>query len=261
MIDDSAAPVNRQSLIRNPKPKIASTVRFSLRRARVRLLVMRGRRRKSNARDVREDVEEKRPARPVDAEKARERTLQRAVKLLAAKPRSVEELRERLLEKGWADEATVDYALEKLKGYGYLDDDRFAFGFASYRVKQKPVGRQRLARDLQMKKVARETADAALDLVFQETPEDELIAAAIEKRVRLRGRPATRAATKSLFDHLLRRGFSYDLIIRKVREIADADVEEDAPAPDDSRADAAAKVDEGDAVSHRNVDEGDAVSR
>ena len=124
--------------------------------------MMRGRRRKSNARDVREDLEEKRPARPVDAEKARERTLQRAVKLLAARPRSVEELRERLLEKGWTDEAAVEYALEKLKGYGYLNDESFAFGFAASRVRQKPVGRQRLARDLQLKKVSRETADAAL---------------------------------------------------------------------------------------------------
>ena len=77
-----------------------------------------------------------------------------------------------------------------------------------------------------MKKVSRETADAALDLVFRETPEDELIAAAIEKRVRLRGRPTTRQETRSLYDHLLRLGFSYDLIIRKVREVASADVDD-----------------------------------
>jgi regulatory protein len=176
--------------------------------------------------DLEEEKRKTRPVRPVDAEKARERTLQRAVKLLAAKPRSIEELRERLLEKGWADEAAVEYALAKLKEYGYLDDERFAFGFASYRVKQKPVGRQRLARDLQTKKVSKETADAALALVYQETSEEELIARAIEKRVRLRGRPVTRQETKSLYDHLLRLGFSYDLIIRKVREASDAPEEE-----------------------------------
>ena len=197
-------------------------------------------RRPAKARAVRDESEEGRPARPVDPEKARERTVQRAVKLLAAKPRSVEELRERLLEKAWTDEEAVDAAIAKLKEYGYLDDDRYAFGFASFRVRQKPVGRQRLARDLKLKKVSRETADAALDLVFQETPEEELIAAAIEKRVRLRGRPASRQETKSLFDHLLRRGFSYDLVIRKVREINAADLEEDAE--DD------AQVDEGGAA-------------
>jgi regulatory protein len=182
--------------------------------------------------DLEEERRKARPARPVDAEKARARTLQRAVKLLAAKPRSVEELRERLLEKGWADEAAVDYALAKLKEYGYLDDERFAFGFASYRVRQKPVGRQRLARDLQTKKVSKETADAALELVYQETPEEELIARAIEKRTRLRGRPTTRQETKSLYDHLLRLGFSYDLIIRKVREASEAPDEETADEDD-----------------------------
>ena len=94
-------------------------------------------------------------------------------------------------------------------------------------MRQKPVGRQRLARDLKTKKVSKETADAALELVYQETPEEELIARAIEKRVRLRGRPATRRETKSLYDHLLRLGFSYDLIIRKVREASAADADED----------------------------------
>ncbi|HEX6183390.1 MAG TPA: regulatory protein RecX [Pyrinomonadaceae bacterium] len=176
--------------------------------------------------DLEEEKRKARPVRPLDAEKARERTVQRAVKLLAAKPRSIEELRERLLEKAWADEAAVEYALAKLKEYGYLDDERFAFGFASYRVKQKPVGRQRLARDLQTKKISKETADAALELVYQETPEEELIARAIDKRVRLRGRPTTRQETKSLYDHLLRLGFSYDLIIRKVREASGASEEE-----------------------------------
>jgi len=185
----------------------------------------RGRQRDFKSR--REGEEEPRPRRPLDPEKARERTLQRAVKLLAAKPRSVAELRARLLEKEWTDEAAADYALAKLKEYGYLDDERFAFGFASYRVRQKPVGRQRLARDLKTKKVSKETEDAALELVYQETPEEELIARAIEKRIRLRGRPTTRQETKSLYDHLLRLGFSYDLIIRKVREASAAAVDED----------------------------------
>ncbi len=183
--------------------------------------------------DLEEEKRKARPVRPVDAERARARTLQRAVKLLAAKPRSVAELRERLLEKEWASEEAVDAALARLKEYGYLDDERFAFGFASYRVRQKPVGRGRLARDLQMKQVPRETADAALELDYQETPEEELIARAIEKRERLRGVPSTRQETKSLYEHLQRRGFSYDLIIRKVRE-ASAAVEVDEDAADET---------------------------
>jgi regulatory protein len=170
--------------------------------------------------------EAERPAPPLDPEKARARTMQRAVKLLAAKPRSVAELRERLLEKEWTNEAIVDAVLKKLLEYGYLNDERFAFGYASYKVRQKPVGRQRLQRDLQMKKVPRETADEALSLVFEETPEEDLIDRAIEKRTRLRGRPKTRAEIKSLIDHLLRQGFSYDLISNKVRKLSSAEFDE-----------------------------------
>ncbi|HWS98767.1 MAG TPA: RecX family transcriptional regulator [Pyrinomonadaceae bacterium] len=181
---------------------------------------MRNRSWKSKAR--RPDGEEsEKAARPINPEKARERTFQRAVKLLAAKPRSVAELRERLLEKEWTNEEIVEAVLVKLGEYGYLNDERFAFGYASYRVRQKPVGRQRLQRDLQLKKVDRETADEALKLVFQETPEEELIDRAIAKRTRLRGRPRTRAEVKSLFDHLLRQGFSYDLVSQKVRATTD----------------------------------------
>src|SRR5215217_2129817 len=171
-------------------------------------------------------------ARPVNPEKARERTFQRAVKLLAAKPRSVAELRERLLEKQWTTPEVVEAVLQKLGEYGYLNDERFAFGYASYKVRQKPVGRQRLQRDLQMKKVDRETADEAINLVFEETPEEELVDRAIEKRVRLRGRPRTRAEVKSLLDHLLRQGFSYELVSQKVRAASAGAETDEEEAPD-----------------------------
>ena len=187
---------------------------------------MRKSRRRPQARDVNADVQAETQKRPLDTERARTRTLQRAVKLLAAKPRSVAELRERLLEKEWTNEEAVDEALKKLEEYGYLNDERFAFGYASYKVKQKPVGRGRLARDLHMKKVDRQTSEQALELVFQETPEAELLDRAIAKRIRLRGRPTTRQAMKSLFDHLLRLGFSYDLVSEKVRAASAAPEEE-----------------------------------
>lgn len=181
------------------------------------------------ARSARPKVEgtEEREARALDLEKARVRTMQRAVKLLAAKPRSVGELRERLLEKQWVTEEVVDAVLARLREYGYLNDESFAFGYASFKVRQKPVGRQRLQRALSLKKIDKETADEALRLVFEETPEETLIERAIEKRVRLRGRPETRAEMKSLFDHLLRQGFSYELVIRKVRAASAADIDEE----------------------------------
>ena len=77
-----------------------------------------------------------------DAEKSRERTMNRAVKLLAAKPRSVGELRERLLEKMWTDEKIVEGVIAKLLDYDYLDDERFASDLALSKLRQRPQGKR-----------------------------------------------------------------------------------------------------------------------
>jgi len=117
--------------------------------------------------------------------------------------------------------------IQRLSEYGYLDDARFAQSYASLRVQQRPIGRQRLRRDLWLKKIDKATANEALDLVFAATPEEELIDRAIEKRIRLRGRPRTRAETKKLFDHLLRQGFAFELIREKLRAISNSEIDED----------------------------------
>ena len=59
------------------------------------------------------------------------------------------------------------------------------------------------------------------------TANDELIDRAIEKRTRLRGRPTSRAEAKSLFDHLLRQGFPFELVAEKVKAASKADLEDD----------------------------------
>jgi regulatory protein len=148
--------------------------------------------------------------------------------LLAAKQRSVEELRERLLEGRGATPQIVDTVIDRLREYGYLDDARYAQSYASLRVQQRPIGRQRLQRDLWLKKIDKQTADSALDQVFEQTPEEDLVDKAIAKRVRLRGKPKTREDAKKLFDHLLRQGFAFELVSEKVRAISRSDVDETA---------------------------------
>lgn len=150
----------------------------------------------------------------------RRKTFERAVKLLAAKPRSVAELRERLLRGKNTNEEIVETVIARLREYGYLDDERFAFGYASYKVKQRPVGRRRLERDLKLKKVETAVANKALERVYAVTPEEQLIDQAIEKRLRIRGKPKNRAEKKSLFDHLLRQGFEFELVSEKIRSLA-----------------------------------------
>ena len=169
---------------------------------------------------------EKRARAPVTPEERRQQTFQKAAKLLAAKSRSVAELRELLMHGEGVNTESVEEVLARLKEYGYLNDERYAFGYASAKVRQRPVGRQRLQRDLLLKKVKKDVAEEALELVFAETPETDLIDRAIEKRIRLRGRPGNRVEAKSLFDHLLRQGFSFELVVEKVREASRTDLDD-----------------------------------
>ena len=102
-----------------------------------------------------------------DYKKAKERTMNRAVRLLAAKPRSVKELRERLLEKEWTNGAIVDEVLKKLEEYKYLDDNQFAEGFAAAKLRQKPLGKRRLKQTLSQKKLDKETVEQALEKIYE----------------------------------------------------------------------------------------------
>ena len=151
--------------------------------------------------------------------------MNRAVKLLAAKPRSVRELRERLLEKAWTNGEIVDAVLEKLKDYKYLDDEQFARDAALSQLRQRPQGKRRLEQTMSRKKLDREVVAIAISNALEAMPEDEMIDAAIAKRLRLKGKPETREDTKKFYDYLMRQGFGYDLIRDKLSALTRLDDE------------------------------------
>ena len=153
------------------------------------------------------------------SERDQEKVTAAALKMLAARPRTEMQLRERLMRKPWANRELIDVCILRLKEMGYIDDGRFAESYASHRLSARPVGRARLARELALKKVDRKTIDRALDRVFEDTGEDDLIDQAIQKRIRTHGRPADRGDAKRMFDHLARLGFEFDLIIRKLNAL------------------------------------------
>lgn len=154
-----------------------------------------------------------------DEVRSRDRTMNRAVKLLAAKPRSVRELRERLLEKTWTNAPIVDAVIEKLKEYKYLDDEQFARDLAVTKLRQRPQGKRKLEQTMSQKKLDKAVVDDAITEAFENLPEAALIDLSIEKRLRLKGAPKTRDELRKFYDHLLRQGFAYDLIREKIGKI------------------------------------------
>jgi regulatory protein len=116
----------------------------------------------------------------------REKVMAAAFRILAARPQSERQLRERLLAKPWVEPEAVDHCIARLKELGYVDDALFARNYASARVGLKAVGRARVARELAGKKVSRDTIEEAVASVFDEADEESVIDRAIQKRIHAR---------------------------------------------------------------------------
>jgi regulatory protein len=149
------------------------------------------------------------------------RTYDRALRLLAARGRSVRELRRRLLA-AKEPEALVDSAIARLQDLDLLDDAEYARQVARSQMLGRGYAPRRLQQELARRGVARDVADRAIDLVLTEDAPAGGFGAeagvdlkeAIEKlaRRKLRGLGALEAETRSrrLYAFLARRGYDSD---------------------------------------------------
>ena len=139
-----------------------------------------------------------------------------ALRMLARRPYSVAEMR-RALAKKYPDSSQVPKAIARLRELHYLDDKKFAEHYASSLVRNRAYGRHRIRRELKAKLVDYRQIEPALQQVYGETSEWELLEQTLEKKVRTLRLPLTRAKLASLCQSLLRRGFRSDDIIKAVR--------------------------------------------
>jgi len=166
-----------------------------------------------------EEAIEKRSKTPVSEEKVRNKVFAYALKLLAAKGRSENQLRDKLTAMPWIDPAFIDDCIVRLKEMGYVNDRAFALNYATSRLALKSIGRSRLTRELAEKQLSREVVEETLAAVFEEVAEEDLLDKAIEKQMRLHGRPTDEKSVRRLYAYLMRRGFPYDAIVKRVRTI------------------------------------------
>jgi SOS response regulatory protein OraA/RecX len=131
---------------------------------------------------------------------------------------SIEECRARLLERDHpADQ--IDKAITLLVENGSLDDARVARQHARTAVEVKGRGRLRVARELQARGIDRSIATAVIAEVFGEFDERSLVARAIAKTQRTRGRPMDTKAYARIYQHLLRQGFTPAVVAAELRKL------------------------------------------
>ncbi|HVV45533.1 MAG TPA: RecX family transcriptional regulator [Bryobacteraceae bacterium] len=161
---------------------------------------------------------EKRAARRLDAAALWSYSL----RILGGRAHSTGELRQKLARRA-ADENDVESTIARLKDCGYLDDRRFAEGYAAARLSNDKFGRARVIHDLRQRRVAPPLAERTVQHVYQEVDEEGLIEAWIRRKYRMEPREGLFQEDKDLasaYRRLLRAGFRTGDILRVLKRFA-----------------------------------------
>lgn len=153
---------------------------------------------------------------------ASEELFEYAVKCLGVRAYSTGDLQSKLRMRA-ANPADADAAIDRLKGVGYLNDQRFAESYATARVENEGFGRMRVLTDLRARRVSGDLADQAVERALGGRSEAELIDAFIERRmhsVAAGGPIEDEKKLAAAYRKLRRAGFTSGPILAALKRIA-----------------------------------------
>ncbi|MFH1799498.1 MAG: regulatory protein RecX [Candidatus Omnitrophota bacterium] len=132
------------------------------------------------------------------------------LRLLAASPKSGQELRKKLEGKGYSS-GTIDQALGDLKAQGVLDDTRYAKDLVARLILGKSAGRYKIAFELKRHGISKKISDEMLGTLSNE---DETERALEQARLKWTGwsRLDPQKRRKRLYDFLIRKGYDFQIV-------------------------------------------------
>lgn len=145
----------------------------------------------------------------------------RALGLLAVRPRSRRELQRRLLGAGF-DEGEVEEVLARLEGVGLVDDEIFARDFVQHGLTVRRAGRRAMSSALYAKGIDRATVEATLGPIDEQQEEARALELARLRAGRLRGLEPG-AAYRRLTSFLMRRGYDASVARSAARDALEID--------------------------------------
>jgi len=144
---------------------------------------------------------------------------QAAVNLLSYRPRSIKEVSNRLVHKGW-NKDLADRVTGELVDKGYLNDEEFAAIFARDRAKNKCLGPVALKSELIKTGVAQKIIEQTIEAVYSKYPADELIQRLMKKRGIDLDVPLVKKEKQRFINLLKRKGFTWDQMESVVRNLS-----------------------------------------
>ena len=140
------------------------------------------------------------------------RAKKRAMHILEQMDRTEHQLREKLA-KGEYPQECIDSAVEYVKKYRYLDDERFASSYVRYH--QEKLSRQQLSVKLTQKGVSKDIIAEALEMEY-EADDGEKIRNLLSKR-HFDPDNTDRQENNKIYQYILRRGFKSSDILKEMR--------------------------------------------
>ena len=139
-------------------------------------------------------------------ESEKDTAFDKALTHLSATLKTEKQISDFLAKKGYLP-AVIDYVLEKLRSYNFLNDREYAEAYVESAAKRK--GGRLIKMELRLKGIADESIDDALG-ALNETEELETAKALLLKY--MRGKTADAPTLQKAYRHLMGKGFSYDVI-------------------------------------------------
>ena len=153
----------------------------------------------------------------IQLESEKNTALDKALTHISASQKTEREIKEFLTKKGYLS-AVIEYVLEKMRSYGFVDDRAYAAAYAENAVKRK--GKKLIELELKRKGINGEAIDQATENLQGEEDTAKRIA---EKY--MRGKTPDRANLQKTFRYLLSKGFVYDTAKSALSALGDTEEE------------------------------------
>lgn len=148
----------------------------------------------------------------IQEEILKKRVKERALYLLKSMDRTEDEIRTKL-KKGYYNTELIDYAVDFLKEYGYIDDQRYAENYIRTYTGKK--SRKNIQQTLYLKGISKETVEEAFEIFQEEIEEEgekEMIYKLLKKR-RYQFEGADGKEKNREMGFLLRKGFEMEDVL------------------------------------------------
>ena len=142
----------------------------------------------------------------------RVRAKKRALHLLERMDRTEHQLREKLRASDYPDDV-IEEAIEYVKSFHYLDDERYAENFTRY--KKEGMSRQQIKQKLMLKGVSRDIVENAIDEEY-DVDETVHIRNILDKK-HFSYEASNEGEFRRIYNYLLRRGFRSSDILKEMK--------------------------------------------